>query len=116
MGRKKKAHYRVVVADSESPRDGRFVETLGYYQPLSQPARLVLDLEAVDAWIDRGAQPSRTVSSLLRKARKGGDSRVALGEADAPTDAEDPPLREATKAEKLAEEQAAKAATAAQGS
>ncbi|NNF13821.1 MAG: 30S ribosomal protein S16, partial [Gemmatimonadetes bacterium] len=50
MGRKKTPHYRVVVADSASPRDGRFVETLGYYKPLSQPARLVLDMERVDHW------------------------------------------------------------------
>ena len=48
MGRKKQPHYRVVVADSASPRDGRFVETLGYYKPLSDPARLVLDLDRVD--------------------------------------------------------------------
>jgi small subunit ribosomal protein S16 len=80
MGRKKLPHYRVVVADSASPRDGRFVEALGYYRPLARPARLVLDLARVDHWIDAGAQPSGTVKSLIAKARAGGDPKVALGE------------------------------------
>ena len=83
MGRKKTPHYRVVVADSASPRDGRFVETLGYYKPLSQPARLVLDMERVDHWLEEGASPSGTVKSLISKARRGGDDTVALGEVDA---------------------------------
>ena len=74
MGRKKAPHYRVVVADSKSPRDGRFVETLGYFKPLSNPARLVLDLERVDYWVGQGASPSGTVKSLISKARAGGDA------------------------------------------
>ena len=82
MGRKKKPHYRVVVAEKTSPRDGRFVESLGYYKPLTIPARLVIDLERVDYWISQGALPSRTVRSLIAKARKGGDSALALGEVD----------------------------------
>jgi small subunit ribosomal protein S16 len=80
MGRKKQPHYRVVVADGASPRDGRFVETLGYYKPLTHPARLVLDLERVDHWISQGALPSGTVQSLITKARRGGDDTVQLGE------------------------------------
>lgn len=80
MGRKKQPHYRIVVADSASPRDGRFVETLGYYKPLTHPARLVLDLERVDHWIGQGADPSGTVKSLISKARVGGDENVAVGE------------------------------------
>lgn len=99
MGRKKKPHYRVVVADGQKPRDGRFVETLGYYKPLTQPARLVLDLERVDYWLDEGALPSHTVRNLISKARAGGDDKVALGEVDV----------EAVKA-KRAEELAAKRA------
>ena len=83
MGRKKKAHFRIVVADSASPRDGRFVETLGYYKPLTNPARLVVDLERADEWIAKGAEQSETVRTLLNKARKGGDAKVALGEIDA---------------------------------
>lgn len=82
MGRKKQPHYRIVVADSASPRDGRFVETLGYYKPLSQPARLVLNLERVDYWIGEGALPSGTVSSLISKARRGGDAKVTVGQVD----------------------------------
>ena len=82
MGRKKQAHYRIVVADSAAPRDGRFVETLGYYKPLTAPARLVVDMEKADAWIAKGAEPSDTVRTLLNKARRGGDDTVALGELD----------------------------------
>ena len=82
MGRKKQPHYRVVVADSDSPRDGRFVESLGYYRPLSHPARLVLDMERVEYWEGKGALPTATVASLLKKARSGGDASVAIGEVD----------------------------------
>jgi small subunit ribosomal protein S16 len=82
MGRKKQPHYRVVVADSDSPRDGRFVESVGYYRPLSNPARLVLDMERVEYWEGKGALPTATVASLLKKARKGGDASVAIGEVD----------------------------------
>jgi small subunit ribosomal protein S16 len=82
MGRKKTPHYRVVVTDVASPRDGRFVEALGYYRPLTTPARLVLDLERVDYWIGEGAAASDTVRSLIAKARKGGDAMVAVGEVD----------------------------------
>jgi small subunit ribosomal protein S16 len=83
MGRKNQAHYRIVVADSASPRDGRFVETLGYYKPLSSPARLVVDLEKAEEWIAKGAEQSETIRTLLNKARKGGDAKVAIGEVDA---------------------------------
>ncbi len=82
MGRKKVPHYRVVVTDVASPRDGRFVESLGYYKPLASPARLVLDLERVDYWISEGAAPSDTVRSLIAKARSGGDASVAVGDVD----------------------------------
>ena len=106
MGRKKKPHYRVVVAEKTSPRDGRFVESLGYYKPLTIPARLVIDLERVDYWISQGALPSRTVRSLIAKARKGGDSALALGEVD--RDAE-----KARKAEVLAAKRKVEASAAA---
>lgn len=89
MGKKKQPHYRIVVADSRSPRDGRFVENLGYYNPLPDPARLVVDLDRVDYWVGRGAVASDTVQSLVAKARAGGDDKVALGErARAPNPAE----------------------------
>ncbi len=91
MGRKKKPHYRVVVADRLSPRDGRFIESIGYYKPLTEPARLVLDLERVDYWLGVGAEPTGTVRGLILRARKGGDRQVILGE----------PERGAEKAQRL---------------
>lgn len=105
MGRKKQPHYRIVVADSASPRDGRFVETLGYYKPLSHPARLVVDVERVDYWIEKGAQTSGTVKSLVNKARRGGDAKVALGEVD--KEAQKAKRAEALAARRAAEKKAA---------
>ncbi len=107
MGRKKQPHYRVVVADSQSPRDGRFVETLGYYKPLSDPARLVLDLERVDHWLGEGADPSATVKSLIAKAKAGGDATVAIG----PEDVDE---ARAKRAEELAAKKAAEQKAAAE--
>lgn len=78
MGKKKQPHYRIVVADSRSPRDGRFVENVGYYNPLPQPAKLKVDLDRVDYWLGEGAIASPTVGSLVSKARGGGDDKVAL--------------------------------------
>ena len=72
MGRKKKPFYRVVAADSRSPRDGRCIEQLGYYDPMKDPADLKIDLERVDYWIGVGARPSETVASLIKKARAAG--------------------------------------------
>lgn len=87
MGKKKQPHYRIVVADSRSPRDGRFVENVGYYNPLSHPARLKVDLDRVDYWLGEGAIVSPTVGSLVSKARNGGDDKVALvGAGSAATD------------------------------
>jgi len=106
MGRKKQPHFRVVIADGRSPRDGRFVETIGYYKPLSQPARLVLDLERVDHWLAEGASPSDTVRSLIAKARKGGTDDVAVGEIAAEE-------RQAKHAEMLAAKRASEARAAA---
>lgn len=106
MGRKKQPHYRVVVADRLSPRDGRFVETVGYYKPLTHPARLVLDLERVDYWLDVGAQPSNTVRGLIKRARRGGDRTVAVGEPDQAAE-------KAERAEALATQRQAEAAAAA---
>lgn len=111
MGRKKAPHYRVVVADSASPRDGRFVETLGYYKPLSTPARLVLDLERVDYWVGKGATPSHTVKSLITRARNGGDQTVAVGEED--VDAKRQAEQEALAAKRAAEKKAIEEAEAA---
>ena len=111
MGRKKAPHYRVVVTDTRSPRDGRFVETLGYYKPLSDPARLVLDVERVDYWIGEGAQPSSTVKSLIGRARAGGDETVAVGEVDAEQRKQE--AKEALAAKRAAEAEAKAAEEAA---
>lgn len=110
MGRKKQPHYRVVVADTASPRDGRFVESLGHYRPLTEPARLVLDLERVDYWLGQGALPSDTVKSLITRAREGGDDRIVVGEPD--TEALKAKQAEELAARRQAEEEALKAAEA----
>jgi small subunit ribosomal protein S16 len=68
-GAKKKPFYRVVAADSRSPRDGRFIEQLGYYDPMKEPFILKLDLDRIDHWIGKGAQPSETVARLITRAR-----------------------------------------------
>ena len=78
MGKKKQPHYRIVVADSRSPRDGRFVENLGYYNPIKEPALLRVDLDRVDYWLGEGATASPTVGNLVTKARVGGDDSLAL--------------------------------------
>ena len=66
-GAKKKPYYRIVVTDSESPRDGRFLEIVGTYNPLLDPAEVNLKQERIDHWIGQGAKPSDTVRSLLKK-------------------------------------------------
>ncbi len=67
MGAKKAPYYRVVVADSRSPRDGRFIEELGIYDPMAEGSKLNLDVERVKYWISQGAQPTDTVRGLLKK-------------------------------------------------
>ena len=68
MGAKKAPFYRIVVADSRSPRDGAFVEEIGYYNPTSDPAELKVDNEMAAQWIKNGAQPTDTVRGLLKKS------------------------------------------------
>ena len=68
MGAKKAPYYRIVVADSRSPRDGRFIEEIGTYDPLSESEKLKVDLERAKYWIANGAQPTDTVRGLLKKA------------------------------------------------
>ena len=67
MGSKKKPFYRFVATDSRNPRDGRFIETLGYYNPMTDPPDLKIDEAAVTKWMERGAQPTSNTESLLRK-------------------------------------------------
>jgi len=66
-GAKKKPFYRIVVADSESPRDGRYLENVGTYNPSLDPAQVTLKSERIQYWMDQGAKPSDTVRSLLKK-------------------------------------------------
>ena len=70
MGAKKNPFYRIVVADSRCPRDGKFIEEVGRYNPCTEPAMVQFDLEKVDQWIKNGAQPTDTVASLLKRARE----------------------------------------------
>ena len=67
MGQKKAPFYRIVVADSRSPRDGRFIEEIGTYNPLKDPAEIKIDVEAAQKWISNGAQPTDTVKALFKK-------------------------------------------------
>ena len=68
MGAKKKPFYRLVAADSRSPRDGKFIEILGSYNPIANPAKVVVNEEKVLAWLNNGAQPTDTVKKLLTNA------------------------------------------------
>ena len=68
MGAKKAPFYRVVVADSRYPRNGRFIEEIGTYDPLKDPAEIIIDNEAAQRWLDNGAQPTDTVRALLKKS------------------------------------------------
>ncbi|MBO5670881.1 MAG: 30S ribosomal protein S16 [Clostridia bacterium] len=68
MGAKKAPFYRIVVADSRYPRDGRFIEEIGYYNPMEEPKIVKVDVEKAKKWIDNGAQPTDTVRDLLKQA------------------------------------------------
>lgn len=68
MGSKKKPFYRLVALDSETRRDGRALEYLGFYNPMKDPAEFSIDMDRVNVWIEKGAKPTNTVRSLLKKA------------------------------------------------
>lgn len=68
VGAKKQPFYRVIVADERSPRNGRFIEEIGYYDPMQQPAVIKVDNEKAATWVKNGAQPSETVRVLLKKS------------------------------------------------
>ena len=69
-GSSKRPRYRVVVADSRAPRDGRFIEVIGHYNPVTQPPTVKIDRDRASAWISKGAQPSNTVKKLIAVASK----------------------------------------------
>ena len=81
-GAKNKPAFRIVVADSRSPRDGKFIEEIGTYQPRKKGDNFALDLERVKYWLSKGAQPSDTVASFIKKARR---AAVAATAAPPPT-------------------------------
>ena len=68
MGAKKAPFYRVVVADERAPRDGKFIDEVGYYNPLTEPADIKFNVEKTEKWLNNGAQPTETVKSLLKKS------------------------------------------------
>ncbi len=123
VGKKKQPMYRIVVADSHAPRDGAFVESLGYYHPLDDPSTIVLDEERAKHWLDKGAMPSTRVAKILQiqgvaEVSKKVATRIALGEqrkAEAATakkaEAAAEAKAEEPKAEAAAEEPKAEAAT-----
>lgn len=69
FGKKKSPFYHIVVADSKSPRDGRIIEQIGTYNPMTDPSTIVLDKEKVEKWIKNGAKPTDTVKALIEKAQ-----------------------------------------------
>lgn len=66
-GRKKQPFYRIIVADSEAPRDGKFLDIVGTYDPMQNPAAVSIDNEKLNSWMQKGAQPTQTVASLIKK-------------------------------------------------
>ena len=111
VGSKKNAMWRVVVADQRSPRDGRFIEMIGHYNPQTEPSQIVIDRERLDHWLRQGAQPSDTVQKLMRaKNSEPGAAKTAPPAPVADTAAEAEPA--ATEAEAQPAEAAAPEAEA----
>ena len=81
MGAKKRPFYRLVVADARSPRDGRFIEQLGYYDPLTEPATVQVDQQKLQRWLAQGAQPSEAARTLLKRQGMLGESAREPAEA-----------------------------------
>jgi small subunit ribosomal protein S16 len=97
-GAKNRPYYKVVVADSRSPRDGKFIEIIGTYDPKKPDHNSTLQLDRIEHWISKGAQPSDTVRSLIKKNRKQTAAAPAEESAPAPAPAEEPAAAPATEA------------------
>ncbi len=82
MGRKKRPFYRIIAADSRSPRDGRHIEVIGHYNPMTSPSEIKLKLDRADYWLSVGAQPSETVAALIKKVRSACDEPAAAAETE----------------------------------
>lgn len=87
MGAKKRPSYRIVATESSSPRDGRFIEQVGFYDPLTEPSTITLKEDRVKYWLSVGAQPSDTVRDILRRQGLIADDRAAAATAPTPTPA-----------------------------
>jgi small subunit ribosomal protein S16 len=85
MGAKKRPSYRIVAADSRSPRDGRFIEIVGTYDPITDPATITLKADRIQHWLSVGAQPSDTVRDIIKRA--GVQAQAATEESAAPAEA-----------------------------
>ncbi|MGI8945663.1 MAG: 30S ribosomal protein S16 [Thermoleophilaceae bacterium] len=96
VGAKKNAMWRVVVADQRSPRDGRFIEMIGHYNPQSQPSQIVIDRERLDHWIGQGAQPTATVKKLMRAEMTPATATVSSPQHVASTEPETAPEADAS--------------------
>jgi small subunit ribosomal protein S16 len=106
-GAKKNPHYRVVVTERSSPRDGRFQEIVGHYNPALEPVQLHLDLERVDHWIEKGAQPTRTVKTLIRRVRAQGQPEEVTVEKVAEKESQVEPEKVAEKESQVEPEKVA---------
>ena len=106
MGAHKKPFYRVVVADSRNARNGKFIEELGYYNPLTDPADIKIDLEKAEKWIAQGAQPTDTVRELLKKAGASGKKAAKAAKKE-----EAPEVAEVAEVAEEVVEEAAEAVT-----
>ena len=100
MGQKKAPFYRIIVADSRSPRDGRFIEEVGYYDPNTEPSTIKFDEEAAKKWLGTGAQPTETVAKLLKAAGIEVDSMKELVEVIAKALVDNPDEVVVTESEK----------------
>jgi small subunit ribosomal protein S16 len=108
VGSKKNPIWRVVVADQRSPRDGRFIETIGHYNPQTEPSTIRIDQERLQHWLDRGAQPTGSVKQLVKAYAKGGGEPSSVATAPPPAAAEPAAVEEpvAASEEPAAEEPA----------
>jgi len=100
VGSKKNPIWRVVVSDQRSPRDGRFIETIGHYNPQTDPSTIVIDEERFQHWVARGAQPTNTVKQLVRahsKGLAGGTSTGSAGVSQAPAAVAEPEVEAETE-------------------
>jgi len=82
VGSKKNPIWRVVVSDQRAPRDGRFIEMIGHYNPQTEPSTIVIDAERFQHWVSRGAQPTNTVKQLVKAQAKGAPATTAVAEPD----------------------------------